>query len=110
VLEVKVSHDCDVATSNPSHSWIVIDTGKSPLEDEGAWRILFQYLTTEMTYPQMEEEFISYLGNRYCANDWKDARCDNLVFFGLILALLTYLYILYICGLYKHVSLSPVPV
>jgi hypothetical protein len=36
--------------------------------------------------------------------------CDNLVFFGLILALLTYLYILYICGLYKHVSLSPVPV
>ncbi|KAG1845074.1 hypothetical protein C8R48DRAFT_780081 [Suillus tomentosus] len=46
----------------------------SPLEDEGAWRILFQYLTTEMTYPQMEEEFISYLGDRYCANDWKDAR------------------------------------
>jgi hypothetical protein len=74
VLEVKVSHDCNVATSNPSHSWIVIDTGKSPLEDESAWRILFQYLTTEMTYPQMEEEFISYLGDRYCANDWKDAR------------------------------------
>ncbi|KAG1759388.1 hypothetical protein EDD22DRAFT_849256 [Suillus occidentalis] len=47
---------------------------KSPLEDEGAWRILFQYLTTEMTYPQMEEEFISYLGDRYCADDWKDAR------------------------------------
>ncbi|KIK33997.1 hypothetical protein CY34DRAFT_18019 [Suillus luteus UH-Slu-Lm8-n1] len=26
-----------------------------------------------MTYPQMEEEFISYLGDRYCADDWKDA-------------------------------------
>jgi len=38
------------------------------------------------------------------------ARCDNLVFFGLILAILTYLYIHYFCGLYKHVSLSPVPV
>ncbi|KAG2097503.1 uncharacterized protein F5147DRAFT_777951 [Suillus discolor] len=48
--------------------------GKSPLEDEGAWCILFQYLTTEMTYPQMEEDFISYLGDRYCADDWKDAR------------------------------------
>ncbi|KAG1899231.1 uncharacterized protein F5891DRAFT_1190035 [Suillus fuscotomentosus] len=46
----------------------------SPLEDEGAWRILFQYLTTQMTYPQMEEEFSSYLGDRYCADDWKDAR------------------------------------
>ncbi|KAG1776272.1 hypothetical protein EV702DRAFT_1198293 [Suillus placidus] len=46
----------------------------SPLADEGAWRILFQYLTTEMTYPQMEEEFLSYLGDRYCAEDWKDAR------------------------------------
>ncbi|KAG1738150.1 uncharacterized protein EDB91DRAFT_1082901 [Suillus paluster] len=47
---------------------------KSPLEDEGAWHILFQYLTTEMTYPQMEEKFISYLGDRYCVNDWKDAQ------------------------------------
>ncbi|KAG1804023.1 hypothetical protein EV424DRAFT_1544818 [Suillus variegatus] len=46
----------------------------SPLEDEGTWHILFQYLTTEMTYPQMEEEFISYLGDRYCANDWKDTQ------------------------------------
>ncbi|KAG1777244.1 hypothetical protein EV702DRAFT_1197572 [Suillus placidus] len=27
-----------------------------------------------MTYPQMEEEFLSYLGDRYCAEDWKDAR------------------------------------
>jgi hypothetical protein len=53
---------------------LLLSTGKSPLEDEGAWRILFQYLTTEMTYPQMEEEFISYLGDRYCADDWKDAR------------------------------------
>lgn len=27
-----------------------------------------------MTYPQMEEDFLSYLGDRYCADDWKDAR------------------------------------
>ncbi|KAG1823890.1 uncharacterized protein BJ212DRAFT_1296412 [Suillus subaureus] len=69
---------------NPKHvrserSWVA----PSPLVDEGAWHILFQYLTTEMTYPQMEEEFLSDLGDRYCADDWKDARdtlfsADNL--------------------------------
>lgn len=73
VLEVKVS-PYPVMLPFISHSWIVIGTGTSPLEDEGAWRILFQYLTTEMTYPQMEEDFISYLGDRYCMDDWKDAR------------------------------------
>lgn len=46
----------------------------SPLADHGTWRILEQYLTTEMTYPQMEAAFASYLGNRYNADDWKEAR------------------------------------
>ncbi|KAG1875896.1 hypothetical protein C8R48DRAFT_768751 [Suillus tomentosus] len=46
----------------------------SPLTDSGAWDILEQYLTTDMTYPQMEEAFSAYLGNQYIANDWKDAR------------------------------------
>jgi hypothetical protein len=78
-FEVKVSpcHDCAMLSFQIiiTHGLLSLSTtGKSPLEDEGAWRILFQYLTTEMTYPQMEEEFISYLGDRYCADDWKDAR------------------------------------
>lgn len=46
----------------------------SPLTDSGTWDILEQYLTTDMTYPQIEEAFSVYLGNRYIANDWKDAR------------------------------------
>jgi hypothetical protein len=49
----------------------------SPLADHGAWRILEQYLTTDVTYPQMEAAFASYLGNRYDADDWKEA-CDAL--------------------------------
>ncbi|KAG1822070.1 uncharacterized protein BJ212DRAFT_1477899 [Suillus subaureus] len=49
----------------------------SLLADRGAWHILEQYLTTEMTYPQMEAAFASYLGNRYNADDWKEA-CDAL--------------------------------
>ncbi|KAG2052326.1 hypothetical protein BDR06DRAFT_973112 [Suillus hirtellus] len=45
-----------------------------PLTDSGAWDILEQYLTTDMMYPQMEEAFSAYLGNRYIMSDWKDAR------------------------------------
>ncbi|KAG1794535.1 uncharacterized protein HD556DRAFT_1474554 [Suillus plorans] len=54
-----------------------IDDGNcqpSPLADPAAWEILEQYLTTDMTYPQMEETFSAYLGNRYVVDDWKDAR------------------------------------
>lgn len=28
---------------------------------------------TDATYPQTEEAFVSYLGDRYSAEDWKDA-------------------------------------
>ncbi|KAG1740430.1 uncharacterized protein EDB91DRAFT_1248311 [Suillus paluster] len=45
----------------------------SPLADHGAWHILEQYLTTNMTYPQIEVSFSSYLGDRYNGDDWKDA-------------------------------------
>ncbi|KAG1729540.1 hypothetical protein EDD22DRAFT_853119 [Suillus occidentalis] len=45
----------------------------SPKADEGAWRILETFLTTDATYPQTEEAFMSYLGDRYSAEDWKDA-------------------------------------
>jgi hypothetical protein len=53
------------------------DTGTlaapSPKADEGAWLILENFLVTDATYPQTEEAFVSYLGDRYSAEDWKDA-------------------------------------
>lgn len=47
---------------------------KAPLADERAWKFLEQFLTTDMTYSQMEEALLSYLGDRYSADDWKEAR------------------------------------
>ncbi|KAG2154490.1 uncharacterized protein EDB93DRAFT_1102259 [Suillus bovinus] len=44
----------------------------SPKADEGAWRILENFLLTDATYPQTEEVFKSYLGDQYSAEDWKD--------------------------------------
>jgi hypothetical protein len=49
-------------------------TSPSSLADEGAWHILEQFLSTDMTYADMEEALLSYLGDRYRADDWKDAR------------------------------------
>ncbi|KAG1872153.1 hypothetical protein F4604DRAFT_1925747 [Suillus subluteus] len=46
----------------------------SPLADRGAWRILVQFLKTEMSYGEMDEKLSSYLGNRYSADDWKDTK------------------------------------
>ncbi|KAG2751884.1 hypothetical protein P692DRAFT_20726348 [Suillus brevipes Sb2] len=50
------------------------ESAPSPLADQGAWCILEQYLTTDMTYPQMEAAFSSYLGDWYNVDDWGDAR------------------------------------
>jgi hypothetical protein len=50
-------------------------TSSSPLADGGAWRILEQLLSTDMTYPDtMEEALLLYLGDRYFPDDWKNAR------------------------------------
>ncbi|KAG2744346.1 hypothetical protein P692DRAFT_20745736 [Suillus brevipes Sb2] len=61
----------------PTAKRLRIDEGQyrtAPLADEGAWRILEDYLTTSMTYPQMEEAFRSYLGVRYSEDEWKEAQ------------------------------------
>ncbi|KAG2151042.1 uncharacterized protein EDB93DRAFT_1249538 [Suillus bovinus] len=61
----------------PKRVRIDVDDGNcqlSPLADPAAWEILEQYLTTDMTYPQMEQVFSAYLGNQYVADDWNDAR------------------------------------
>lgn len=72
----KVSHD---QISSIFSLMLVYDIGNcrtapSPREDVNAWRILERFLTTDITYPQTEDAFLSYLGDRYTPDDWKDAR------------------------------------
>ncbi|KAG0703962.1 hypothetical protein DFH29DRAFT_874067 [Suillus ampliporus] len=49
-------------------------TAPSALMDNRAWEIMEQYLTTTMTYPEMEDAFSMYLGDRYSPDDWAEAR------------------------------------
>ncbi|KAG1858586.1 hypothetical protein C8R48DRAFT_775023 [Suillus tomentosus] len=42
--------------------------------DRHAWGILRQFLTTNMTMPQMDDALTSYLGDRYFAEDWAEPR------------------------------------
>ncbi|KAG2075784.1 hypothetical protein BDR04DRAFT_1149501 [Suillus decipiens] len=60
----------------PTVKRLRIDEGSRTalLADEGAWRILEDYLTTSMMYPQMEEAFRSYLGVQYSEDEWKEAQ------------------------------------
>jgi hypothetical protein len=44
------------------------------LQDEAAWNIFEEYLTTHMTFPQMEAKLMLHLGNRYVEPDWAEAR------------------------------------
>ncbi|KAG2031209.1 hypothetical protein BDR03DRAFT_1016296 [Suillus americanus] len=46
----------------------------SPLQDPGAWAFFECYLTTDLTYGEMEDQFHAYLGNRHRLDNWKDAR------------------------------------
>ncbi|KAG2740433.1 hypothetical protein P692DRAFT_201872426 [Suillus brevipes Sb2] len=44
-----------------------------PLQDEASWDILEEYLTSEMTFPQLEAKLVSHLGSRYHEEDWAEA-------------------------------------
>lgn len=46
----------------------------SPLEDAGTWSFLERYLKSELSYRQAEEGLISYLGDRYREDDWREAK------------------------------------
>ncbi|KAG1791228.1 uncharacterized protein HD556DRAFT_1445494 [Suillus plorans] len=46
----------------------------SPLEDAGTWSFLERYLKSELSYGQAEEGLISYLGDRYHEDDWREAK------------------------------------
>lgn len=60
--------------TKPERCTGIRDVAPSPLADRGAWRILAQFLESEMNYGEMEEKLCSYLGDRYLADDWKDAK------------------------------------
>ncbi|KAG2746207.1 hypothetical protein P692DRAFT_20738667 [Suillus brevipes Sb2] len=56
-------------------------TAPSALMDNHAWEFMVQFLTTAMTYPEMEDAFFAnegvstaYLGDRYSPDDWAEAR------------------------------------
>ncbi|KAG2038738.1 hypothetical protein BDR03DRAFT_981276 [Suillus americanus] len=46
----------------------------SPLQDPAAWAFFERYLTTDLTYGEMEDQFHAYLGDRHRLDDWKDVR------------------------------------
>jgi hypothetical protein len=49
-------------------------TALSALMDNRAWGFMEQFLTTAMTYPEMEDAFLAYLGDRYSPDEWAEAR------------------------------------
>ncbi|KAG1738459.1 hypothetical protein EDD22DRAFT_852065 [Suillus occidentalis] len=62
-----------------THKCARIDEGNhtalsSALQDPHAWKLLKQYLLTDMTYPEMDDALVSYLGDQYSASDWEEAR------------------------------------
>ena len=42
----------------------------SPFSDHGAWDILRQFASSDMTLPQAEEKLLVHLGDRYKDADW----------------------------------------
>lgn len=46
----------------------------SALQDLHTWNLLKQYLLTDMTYPEMDDALVLYLGDQYSASDWEEAR------------------------------------
>ncbi|KAG1836692.1 hypothetical protein DFJ58DRAFT_846841 [Suillus subalutaceus] len=46
----------------------------SALKDPAAWAILEHFLTTELTYTDMEDQFCTYLSDRHHQSDWINVR------------------------------------
>ncbi|KAG1765876.1 hypothetical protein EV702DRAFT_1050865 [Suillus placidus] len=70
----RTANNSPVATSVSRRDGQGTRTVPSPREDVNAWRILERFLTTDVTYPQMEDMFLAYLSNQYSLDDWKDAQ------------------------------------
>ncbi|KAG1858604.1 hypothetical protein C8R48DRAFT_674190 [Suillus tomentosus] len=51
-----------------------------PLKDVAAWRILKEFLDTDMSFGEMQVRLVAHLGSRYREEDWAEAK--NLLFSG----------------------------
>ncbi|KAG2129750.1 hypothetical protein DEU56DRAFT_915012 [Suillus clintonianus] len=61
----------------PGSKQLRVEEGNQTLPalcDRHAWGILRQFLTTNMTMPEMDDALASYLGDRYFADDWVEPR------------------------------------
>ncbi|KAG1839350.1 hypothetical protein F4604DRAFT_1940856 [Suillus subluteus] len=65
--------DCSFINDHDSEDGHAAVTSSYPLQDEAAWDILEEYLTSEMNFPQMEAKLVSHLGSRYHEEDWTEA-------------------------------------
>jgi hypothetical protein len=50
-----------------------VGTVDSPFSNHGAWDILHQFTSSDMTLPQAEEKLLAHLGNHYKDADWRPA-------------------------------------
>jgi hypothetical protein len=50
-----------------------VGTADSPFSNHGAWDILRQFASSDMTLPQAEEKLLAHLGDRYKDADWRPA-------------------------------------
>lgn len=48
----------------------VNQTGQSALYNNGAWKILKQFLTMSMSLSEMDNALVVYLGDLYSEDDW----------------------------------------
>ncbi|KAG2071689.1 hypothetical protein BDR04DRAFT_1117521 [Suillus decipiens] len=59
---------------SPSSHACYVDSRPLAMQDPGTWAILEHFLTTDLTYSNMEDEFSAYLSNCHHLLEWMDAR------------------------------------
>lgn len=70
-VDTRGIHECDTANQ------AVVPLA---LLDNGAWEILSKFLTMSMSLSEVDDAHMSYLGDRYLADDWVEPR--RLLFSG----------------------------
>lgn len=70
----KVSDDTMLSVSLFDQGYVTGNQTSPALCDKYAWGVLRQFLTTDMTMPEMDDALTSYLGDRYFADDWVEPR------------------------------------
>ncbi|KAG2115327.1 uncharacterized protein F5147DRAFT_769787 [Suillus discolor] len=68
---------CDDDQASGNHQAIA---SSEPLKDVAAWRILKEFLDTDMAFGQMQAKLVAHLGSQYREEDWAEAK--SLLFSG----------------------------